>query len=252
MCYPSLLWPSIRKAWRAAVHGVAKSRTWLSSWTELMSEIHEGNHILVDSFLENCSPWTLSHWQLNVSISNFKRSSLGVPGGGSCQFGVPSGPARSAPGMLSFVYPSQVCRISRDNCCFQVMRFSSFFCSLSSSLEWVWSQYFFGQAGLLLRESRPPCLCGFVVVQSLNHALFFVNSRTAARQAPPSSTISWNTIFLPFHTLMKFSGQEYWSGPSFPPPVDHVWSELFTRSHPSWVTLPDTAHSFVEFARVCA
>ena len=24
-----------REAWRAAVHGVAKSRTWLSNWTEL-------------------------------------------------------------------------------------------------------------------------------------------------------------------------------------------------------------------------
>ena len=25
-----------RQAWRAAVHGVAKSQTWLSDWTELM------------------------------------------------------------------------------------------------------------------------------------------------------------------------------------------------------------------------
>ena len=24
-----------RKAWHAAIHGVAKSRTWLSNWTEL-------------------------------------------------------------------------------------------------------------------------------------------------------------------------------------------------------------------------
>ena len=24
-----------REAWRAAIHGVAKSRTWLSDWTEL-------------------------------------------------------------------------------------------------------------------------------------------------------------------------------------------------------------------------
>ena len=24
-----------REAWRAAIHGVAKSRTWLSNWTEL-------------------------------------------------------------------------------------------------------------------------------------------------------------------------------------------------------------------------
>ena len=25
-----------REAWRAGIHGVAKSRTWLSNWTELM------------------------------------------------------------------------------------------------------------------------------------------------------------------------------------------------------------------------
>ena len=25
-----------REAWRAAIHGVAKSRTWLSDWTELI------------------------------------------------------------------------------------------------------------------------------------------------------------------------------------------------------------------------
>ena len=28
-----------REAWRAAIHGVAKSKTWLSNWTELTDQV---------------------------------------------------------------------------------------------------------------------------------------------------------------------------------------------------------------------
>ena len=46
--------------------------------------------------------------------------------------------------------------------------------------------------------------------------------------------------------LMGFSHQEHWSGLPFPPPVDHILSELSTMTHPSWVALHVMAHSFIE------
>ena len=34
-----------RESWRAAIHGVAKSQTWLSDWTELKLKFHFPDHI---------------------------------------------------------------------------------------------------------------------------------------------------------------------------------------------------------------
>ena len=39
-----------REAWRAAIHGVAKSRTWLSDWTELNWNLKMLFHIINNSF----------------------------------------------------------------------------------------------------------------------------------------------------------------------------------------------------------
>ena len=45
---------------------------------------------------------------------------------------------------------------------------------------------------------------------------------------------------------MRFSQQVYWGGLPFPPPVDHVLSELSAMTSPSWVALHGMAHSFTE------
>ena len=44
----------------------------------------------------------------------------------------------------------------------------------------------------------------------------------------------------------RFSLQEHWSGLPFPPPLDHILSELSTMTHPSWVALHGMAYSFIE------
>ena len=59
-----------------------------------------------------------------------------------------------------------------------------------------------------------------------------------------SSVIS----FCLFILFMRFSRQEYWSGLPFPPPGDHVLSEVSMRtcSSWSWVALQSITHSFTE------
>ena len=49
-----------------------------------------------------------------------------------------------------------------------------------------------------------------------------------------------------FVLFMGVQRQEYWSGLLFPPPVDHILSELSTMTHPSWVALHGMAHNFIE------
>ena len=46
--------------------------------------------------------------------------------------------------------------------------------------------------------------------------------------------------------FMGFSRQEYCSVLPFPSPVDHVLSELSTKTYLSWVALHGMAHSFIE------
>ena len=49
-----------------------------------------------------------------------------------------------------------------------------------------------------------------------------------------------------FMLFLGFSRQEYWSGLSFPSPVDHILSDLSTMTRQSSVALYGMAHSFTE------
>ena len=58
---------------------------------------------------------------------------------------------------------------------------------------------------------------------------------------------SFSVLYFCLFILFRgFSRQEYWSGLPFPSPVDHVLSELYGMTHPSWVALHGMAHSFIE------
>ena len=52
-----------------------------------------------------------------------------------------------------------------------------------------------------------------------------------------------------FILFIGFSWQEYLDGFPFPPPGNHVLSELFTMTRPSWVALHRMAHSFIELSK---
>ena len=67
-----------REAWRAAIHGVAKSRTWLSDWTELNSKFPfaiyftHGNisfHVALSIHLTLSSPLPMSISLFSMSVS---------------------------------------------------------------------------------------------------------------------------------------------------------------------------------------
>ena len=59
----------------------------------------------------------------------------------------------------------------------------------------------------------------------------------------------WYHIFLLFHTVHGVLEPRILEWFAFPPPVDHVLSELSTLTHLSWVALHSLAHSFTELCK---
>ena len=76
----------------------------------------------------------------------------------------------------------------------------------------------------------------------------FLHSSLVAYWTPsdPGGSSYGVISFCLFILFMGFLRQEYWSSLPFLSPVDHILSELFTMTCPSWVALHSMANSFIE------
>ena len=75
----------------------------------------------------------------------------------------------------------------------------------------------------------------------------FLHWSPVAYWAPTNLGSSFFSVisFCLFILFMGFSRQEYWSGLPLPSPADHIFPELSTMTHLSWVALHGMAHSHV-------
>ena len=94
------------------------------------------------------------------------------------------------------------------------------------------------------------CFC-FGSASSFLPELFLYSSPIAYWAPTELGSSSFSVIcFCLFILFLGFSREEYWSGLSFPSPVDHILSELSTITCPSWVALHSMAHRFIELDKV--
>ena len=96
-----------------------------------------------------------------------------------------------------------------------------------------------------------------ILVQSLSCVQCFMTSWTTACQTPLSSINSLSLLKFRSIESVMLSNHLILCCPlllpsifAFPPPVDHILSELFTMTHLSWVALHLMAHSFNELCKL--
>ena len=128
-------------------------------------------------------------------------------------------------------------------------------CLTTSNLPWfmdltfqVPMQYCSLQHQTLLLSPVPSttvcCFC-FGSIPSFFQELFLHWSPVAYWAPTDLGSSSFIVLsFCLFILFMGFSRQEYWNGLPFPSPGDHVFPELSTMTHPSWVALHGMAHKF--------
>ena len=98
----------------------------------------------------------------------------------------------------------------------------------------------------LVTSTTGYCFC-FDSVSSFFLELFLHTSPVAYWAPTDLGSSSFSVLsFCLFILFMGFSRQEYWRGLPFPSPVDHILSELSTKTRPSWVALHGMTHSFIE------
>ena len=133
-------------------------------------------------------------------------------------------------------------------------------CLNTSNLPWfvdvtfqVPMQYCSLQLWTLLLSPVPSttgcCFC-FGSISSFFLKLFLHWSPVAYWASTDLGSSSFSVLsFCLFILFMGFSRQEYWSGSPLPSPVDHIFSDLYTMTCPSWVALYGMAHSFIALDR---
>ena len=110
--------------------------------------------------------------------------------------------------------------------------------------SWTWHSRFLSNIApysirpCFYHQSRPLLGIVFALAPSLPFFLeLFLHWSPLAYWAPTDLGNSSFSIlsFCLFILFMGFSRQEYWSGLSFPSPVDHILLDLSTMTCPSWV-----------------